>query len=416
MKAIYCSLIVALLSISTIFGQADDPKAVRQRVVGTEEPTKLAAVPAPKQAAPAPRPLPTVEKNIDNETFREVKTGRTMSFGQIKSKIAEAKRELQTKPLATAAVTTPDGRSAEYVRIAFHDWKKNDIDFLVLSKEQLLSVDEEEILSSESGTNLRIRTIRGNGVNTPVVLTGMDGEKHQPLMVQYPVTRGGKFIEMAYYMSTHPGLVTPEVVNAGRLYVRNVVDIARDRLREKGVVIQPKLADIAERLAAVEHVDHARFRTEEHKVIFDDIYTLFALNEGQTYRYSVSSAGAGGMVQMIPATYRMVRGWHPNVPLMPDFVTGMQNHVNATQAMLLYMQRTWNDLNSSETIRDAVASGIATQDQLMAAGYNSNPARLAGYINRGGSGWTNLIPRETKIYLSIYESIERQVPMAPRAR
>jgi len=80
------------------------------------------------------------------------------------------------------------------------------------------------------------------------------------------------------------------------------------------------------------------------------------------------------------------------------------------------MQRTWNDLNSSETIRDAVASGLATQDQLMAAGYNSNPARLAGYINRGGSGWTNLIPRETKIYLSIYESIERQVPMAPRAR
>jgi hypothetical protein len=416
MKAIYCSLIVAVFSISTSFAQADDPKAVRQRIVGTEEPTKLAAVPAPKQAAPAPKPLPAVEKTVDNETFREVKTGRMMSFGQIKSKIAEAKRDLQTKPLATAAVTLPDGRSAEYVRIAFHDWKKNDIDFLVLSKEQLLSVDEEEVLSSESGTNLRIRTIRGNGVNTPVVLTDMNGEKHQPLMVQYPVIRGGKFIEMAYYMSTHPGLVTPEVVNAGRLYVKNVIDIARDRLREKGVVIQPKLADIAERLAAVEHVDHARFRTEQHKLIFDDIYTLFALNEGQTYRYSVSSAGAGGMVQMIPATYRMVRGWHPNVPLMPDFVTGMQNHVNATQAMLLYMQRTWNDLNSSQTIRSAVANGLATQEQLMAAGYNSNPARLAGYINRGGSGWTNLIPRETKIYLSIYESIERQVPMAPRSR
>src|SRR4030095_4352693 len=270
MKAIYCSLIVAILSIAAIFGQADDPKAVRQRVVGTEEPTKLAAVPAPKQAAPAPRPLPTEEKNIDNETLREVKTGRTMSFGQIKSKIAEAKRELQTKPLATAAVTTPDGRTAEFVRIAFHDWKKNDIDFLVLSKDQFLSTDEEEGLSSEGGANVRIRTIRGNGVNTPVVISDMSGDKHQPLMVTSPVIRAGKFIEMAYYMSTHPGLVTPEVVNAGRLYVRNVIDIARDRLREKGVVIQPKLADIAERLAAVEHVDHARFRTEQHKLIFDD--------------------------------------------------------------------------------------------------------------------------------------------------
>ena len=416
MKAIYCSLIVAVLSISTIFAQADDSKGIRPRIVGADEAPKQAAVPDPKQAAVSPKPLPNVTKPAETETFREVKTGQTMSFGQIKGKIAEAKRELQTKPLATAAVTMPDGRSAEYVRIAFYDWKKNDTDFVVLSKEQFLSVDEEEVLSSESGTNLRIRTIRGNGVNTPVVLTDMNGEKHQPLMVQYPVIRGGKFIEMAYYMSTHPGLVTPEVVNAGRLYVRNVVDIARNRLKEKGIVIQPKIADIAERLAAVEHVDHARFRTEQHKVIFDDIYTLFALNEGQTYRYSVSSAGAGGMVQMIPSTYRMVRSWHPNVPLMPDFVTGMQNHVNATQAMLLYMQRTWNDLNSSETVRGALANDLATPQQLMAAGYNSNPARLAGYINRGGSGWTNLIPRETKIYLSIYESIERQVPMAPRTK
>jgi hypothetical protein len=140
------------------------------------------------------------------------------------------------------------------------------------------------------------------------------------------------------------------------------------------------------------------------------------LNEGQTYRYSVSSAGAGGMVQMIPSTYRMVRSWHPNVPLIPDFVEGMRNHVNATQAMLLYMQRTWNDLNSSQIIRDSLASGIATEEQLMAAGYNSNPARLAGYISRGGDSWTGLIPRETKIYLQIYDSIEKHVPMTPRVR
>ena len=84
--------------------------------------------------------------------------------------------------------------------------------------------------------------------------------------------------------------------------------------------------------------------------------------------------------------------------------------------MLLYMQRTWNDLNSSETIQSALANGLATPEQLMAAGYNSNPARLAGYINRGGSGWTNLIPRETQMYLQIYSSLEQYVPMAPRTR
>lgn len=332
----------------------------------------------------------------------------------MKSKIAEAKRMMQSRPLATASVDS--NVPLDFVRVAFHDWKTNEIDFVVMPKEAFLSTVGPKELVSQNGRELSAVTIRGNGVNTPITLTEADGTQHLPLLVQYPVIREGKYIETAYYMSTHPGLVTQEVVNAGKLYVRNVIETARERLREKGIAIQPKIADIAERLAAVEHVDHTRFRSEYHPNIYNDIYTLFALNEGQTYRYSVSSAGAGGMVQMIPSTYRMVRSWHPNITLNPDFVEGMRDHVNASQAMLLYMQRTWNDLTASPTINTALADGVATQEQLMAAGYNSNPARLAGYINRGGSNWTNLIPRETRIYLQIYDSIERHMPMNARTR
>lgn len=337
-----------------------------------------------------------------------------MAFGNMKSRIAEAKRYMQSRPLTTALSegTVP----TDYVRVAFEDRRTKALDYVVMSKDAFLSIESDKELTSQNGKPLRIRTIRGNGVNTPIVIFDEAGQTHQPLLVQYPVVRNGKYMETAYYMSTHPGLVTQEVVNAGRYYVRNVIEIARDRLKDKGVTIQPKVADIAERLAAVEHVDHDRFRKEPHQNIYNDIYTLFALNEGQTYRYSVSSAGAGGMVQMIPATYRMVRGWQPNVPLDPDFVEGMRNHVNAAQAMLIYMQRTWNDLKASPTVSDALASGIATPEQLMAAGYNSNPAKLPGYINRGGSNWTALIPRETKVYLQIFESIEKHVPMASRTR
>ena len=173
---------------------------------------------------------------------------------------------------------------------------------------------------------------------------------------------------------------------------------------------------MAERLSIVEHVDHLRFRTESHPVIFNDIFALYALNEGQTYRYSVSSAGAGGMVQMIPSTYRMVRSRYYNVNLMPDFVEGMRNHINASTAMLLYMQMTWDDLIASNTIYDAIENGVATPAELMSAGYNSNPARLAGYIKRGGSNWRNLIPRETQIYLQINASMDKYVPVSPRSK
>ena len=337
-----------------------------------------------------------------------------LTFGEIKSKIAEAKRQLQSRPEATASVDPQ--LQTSWVKIAFMSPKTRQVDYVTISKDSFLKTNNTSVGVSESGKQITTRTIRANGVNTPIQVFDNFGEAQLPLMIQYPVERNGKYYETAYYMSTHPGLVTPEVVNAGRLYVHNVVEIARDRLRSKGVNIPAKIADIAERLATVEHVDHQRFRTEPHPVIYNDIFTLYALNEGQTYRYSVSSAGAGGMVQMIPSTYAMVRRQYPNAGLMPDFVEGMRNHVNATEAMLLYMNGTWNDLASSPTVTGAIASGIATQEQVMAAGYNSNPAKLAGYISRGGENWTNLIPRETQMYLQIYSSLEQYVPMTPRTR
>lgn len=422
------SLCAALFLFSSIqvataqTGVEPTPTPVKVVVTNSMPAIKPNATPAPR-VSPTPIVVGASEKMSGPAVNTEVPAstmtssavaGRAMSFGQIKSKIAEAKRQLQSRPLATAMVegTAP----TDYVRVAFNDSKTNRIDYFVLNKEAFLSIATEKLVSSEAGRQLRVRTIRGNGVNTPIIVTDHSGETQLPLMVQYPVVRNNQYMETAYYMSTHPGLVTSEVVNAGRYYVRNVVEIARERLRERGLIIQPKIADIAERLATVEHVDHSRFRNEYHPNIYNDIFTLYALNEGQTYRYSVSSAGAGGMVQMIPSTYRMVRSWHPNVPLNPDFVEGMRNHVNATEAMLLYMQRTWNDLIASPTVANAFSSGIATQEQLMAAGYNSNPAKLAGYINRGGENWTSLIPRETKVYLQIYDSLEKHVPMTPRAR
>ena len=365
-------------------------------------------------STPFPRPVQTQHVIAIPEPGSQGSnlTYKGLNFAQIKSKIAEAKRDMQTRPLTTA-MTEPSSLSG-LVRIAYYDWRDKKIDFIVIAKDSFLTANSPTMAISSNGRRVTSNSIRANGVNTPLVIVDESGQPQLPLLIQYPVEKGGRYIETAYYMSTHPGLVTPEVVSAGRFYVHNVIEIARDQLRNKGYSIQPKVADIAERLATVEHVDHQRFRTEFQPNIFNDIFTLYALNEGQTFRYSVSSAGAGGMVQMIPPTYRMIRNRYPNAGLMPDFVEGMRNHVNATQAMLLYMQMTWNDLISNPTVFNSVQRGIATQPQLMAAGYNSNPARLSGYIDRGGLGWTSLIPRETQIYLQIYDSLERAVRIIPR--
>lgn len=413
-KSICLGLFVIAASVLSITAQPakERTKAATDKVTVTSTlpPPRPAITPArqqPRPQVPAVVPgLAPTGSQASNLTYKG------LSFSQIKSRIAEAKRQMQTRTLTIASVE-PASLFTQ-VRIAYYDSRDHKVDYIVLTKDTFLTPTVPTFAISTSGRQMTARTIRANGVNTPIVIFDDKGHQQIPLLVQYPVERGGRYIETAYYMSTHPGLITPEVVSAGRLYVRNTIDIARERLREKGYLIQPKVADMAERLATVEHVDHLRFRTEFHPNIYNDIFTLYALNEGQTYRYSVSSAGAGGMVQMIPPTYRMVRSRYPNAALTPDFVDGMRDHVNATQAMLLYMQMTWNDLVASPTVSNALATGIATPEQLMAAGYNSNPARLAGYINRGGAGWTSLIPRETQIYLQIYASLERAVALDPR--
>jgi len=433
-KAFFVAILVFIGSTAVNLAQTVQisPTPTRQRVIVvganptptvTPTPSRVVitnALPSPTPFA-TPRPIPARTPIIVGSSNQisppVVPTNpmyRSLSFGQLKSRIAEAKRQMQARPLPTALTDT--FLVTGVIRIAFYDWKAQKIDYAVMTKETFLAVDTDTTTISSNGKSITIRTIRGNGVNTPIMILDETGQTHLPLLVQYPIEKGGRHVETAYYISTHPGLITPEVVNAGKMYVRNTIDIAREKLREKGIYIQPRIADIAERLSAVEHVDHQRFRTEYHPNIYNDIYALYALNEGDTYRFSVSSAGAGGMVQMIPSTYRMVRSQYYNVNLMPDFVEGMRNHVNAAQVMLLYMQWTWNDLMASPTVSGALESGIATDAQLMAAGYNSNPARLAGYIKRGGANWTTLIPRETKIYLQIYDSMNRFVPATTRTK
>ena len=409
------SIGVLVLAASALnFAQSSQPTP--SRVVLTN------SIPAPttiKAATPLPTPVPSQKLPVTSAMIGQPSQAsnlnfKGMAFSQIKNKIAEARRYLTARPLTTAS--SDPVLFTSLVRVAFYDVHAKQLDSYVITKDQFLMPDVPTTAVTANGKQVISRTVRGNGVNTPLVVTDMNGQAHIPLVVQYPRETRGVLQEMAYYVSTHPGLVTPEVVGAGRMYVRNVIDIARENLRAKGYSIQPKVADIAERLATVEHVDHMRFRTEFQPNIYNDIFTLYALNEGQTYRYSVSSAGAGGMVQMIPPTYRMVRSNYPNAGLNPDFVEGMRNHVNATQAMLLYMQMTWNDLIARPTIYNAVQSGLASQEHLMAAGYNSNPAKIAGYIDRGGAGWKFLIPRETQIYLQIWDSLSGAVQQPPRLK
>ena len=326
---------------------------------------------------------------------------RRLTPNRLRIRISEAQRLLKARPMPTAM--TP---SLDFVTIAALLPETSQIHLIRVNKQTFLTRGSEVSGVSTTGLPVQIRVVRANGVNTAVTIFDDKNRSLLPLVVEFPIERAGKFREMAYYTSAHPALLTADLMKAGQTYVNSMVDLAARRLKDRGNPINPMLIDIAKRLCIVEHVDHERFRNENRVALFEEIYTLYALNELDTYRFSVSSAGAGGMVQMIPWTYNLMRQRHPGVGLNPDFVFGMRNHGNALEAMLLYMQDTWGDLSANEDVQAALTAKQATYAEIMAAGYNSNAAKLPGYIRRAGPGWRSLIPRETQMYLQIYQSLD----------
>ena len=373
-------------------------------------------VPEPAQKVEVPPTSPSSGPRTPPQSIELAGTDESgaalpyLSPQAIRARIAEAERMFKSRPQPTA-LTSP---SIQFVTLAALDRKTARIHQVTMLKEVFLTKGSEVAVISSLATPLSVSVLRANGVNTAVTIFDHKGNSLTPLLVEFPIEKRGVFREMAYYTSAHPALLSPELARRGQSYVRTMLDLAAKRLREKGVFISPQIVDIAERLSLVEHVDHERFRSEDRSALYQEIYSLFALNELHTYRYSVSSAGAGGMVQMIPWAYSLMKQRHPGVGLTTDFVVGMRTHANALQAMLLYMQDTWNDLAANSEVQYALDAKLATQTELMAAGYNSNAARLPLYLRRGGSSWRTLIPRETQMYLQIYKNFEALVSLKPR--
>ena len=419
LSVLFCALnITQAQSQNGSLGQETRPRTVRSEV----SPRATPEAPQPDSSAVPTKPgsvenvVAAPRTNTSAESVSEWADASAASPQQIapqsiRARIAEAERLLKTRPRQTAITSA----ALDTVTLALLERSAARIHLLTVSKQTFLTKGSEVQMTTSRGTPVTLRILRANGVNTAVTVVDNQGRTLAPLTVEFPIERQGVFREMAYYSSAHPALLSAELVKAGRSYVRSMIDLAALRLREKGVFVNPNLIDVAERLSVVEHIDHDRFRLENRVALFDEIYSLYALNQLDTYRYSVSVAGAGGMVQMIPWAYNLERQRHPSVGLMPDFVAGMRNHANALQAMLLYLQDTWNDLAAREDVRSALETKIATPAEVIAAGYNSNAAKLPLYIRRGGAGWRSLIPRETQVYLQIYRTFEGLVPMKSRA-
>lgn len=273
----------------TVSSPAFNPQQTPTETMPQRQSVEPAQSSEPAPAAPAiARPQPVELAGIEPEPAESGRALPQLSPQMIRARIAEAERLFKSRPLPTAMMP-----SIEFVTLAALDRGTSRIHQITLSKETFLSKGAEVTMNSSLGIPLSIRVMRANGVNTAVSIFDHRGRSLTPLLVEYPIEKRGVFRELAYYTSAHPALLSNELARSGQTYIRTMLDLAAKRLRERGVFVSPQIVNVAERLCLIEHVDHDRFRLENRAALFEEIYSLFALNELDTYRYSVSSAGAG---------------------------------------------------------------------------------------------------------------------------
>src|SRR5207237_3799291 len=100
--------------------------------------------------------------------------------------------------------------------------------------------------TTQLGRSVRLHVIRANGVNTAVTVADtVTGHQFLPLVVQFPIVKGGSLVETAYYTSAHPELLTSDVAAAGNEYVTTMMEMAARHLADTGVYVDPDLVNVA---------------------------------------------------------------------------------------------------------------------------------------------------------------------------
>jgi hypothetical protein len=155
---------------------------------------------------------------------------------------------------------------------------------------------------------------------------------------RYDQGKGG-YGEYVTYTPAHADLRTNEVITAGAEYVDIVIDEAVKLFVAKDVRqnILKTSTEVARRVAVIEHIDPYEFYNKKKnnkeglKELYDISLAEYSLNLGTAYNHLINGVGAGGMMQIIPRTYRDVRariierGWFKEQDLPESINEGRKN-------------------------------------------------------------------------------------------
>jgi hypothetical protein len=131
-----------------------------------------------------------------------------------------------------------------------------------------------------------------------------------------------------------------------------------------------------------EHIDPGEFKSAGlTKPLAERVLTVIGTNREKAYAYSVSSAGARGLVQMIPSTYSLLLNKYTAAGLKSNFASAMGDPVNAVMAQVLLCDSDWESIRARTDLRaDRVGPYLA-------AAYNGGVGRVLTLLSHESNDW-----------------------------
>lgn len=271
--------------------------------------------------------------------------------------------------------------------------------------------------------NFAVRYLSGNGVNVQYVIASPPG--WQVLANRFPIFDAaagslGTFPpNEEIYVPYNDALRTPEIVAAGLSYLLETITRALEDLRARKIVSasgRGPIADVTDpkelaNIAIIEHLDYAEFkRVDDKHGVVNRVFTILGTNREDAYKFSGSSKGALGIAQFIKSTYNIIVRQYPQAQLIPDFESGMANHVNAFKAMALYLDVSGATLES--IVRERITQNPEDLSYVLAevraASYNGGAGRVRLALRNYGINWSTSmygLRSETRSYLEKFRVV-----------
>ncbi|MGD0661656.1 MAG: DUF1254 domain-containing protein [Syntrophorhabdales bacterium] len=281
----------------------------------------------------------------------------------------------------------------------------------LLAVEDLKERKIRQVLITSRGyvtEGFHVTRIRNNGVASRFEVTYPE---NMAILALRTTVRSGNGLKEVVYTPYSPEIDTKEVRKAGLGYLMGRITLARSDLAAKRV----KLAEfdsgdgtpmeVSLVLSIIEHIDPVRFERYRGNEIalVHEVLTIIGANTTEAYRYSKSSAGARGLFQFIPTTYKMLLERYRNAGLTRDFVSGSNDHVNAAKASLLLFN---SDLASlPERLWSTARRDERSLGMFIAAAYNCGPKRVEKSARACKGRWTCRLPEETRVYLDKFNAV-----------